>query len=111
MALRVDDDGRRVRQPCQGPVLMRSRRQGAWLAGAVGGDDVDVLGAVEDPVLTVETGEEALDFAWRLPADVFGLVAGVAGTAGEGDPPPVGRPCEVAESVGHGADRAQFTRP
>ena len=71
-------------------VLELAGRQVARRAGAVGGDDVDVLRAVEDPVLAVEPREEALDLARRLPADVLGLVALVAGAARERDPPAVG---------------------
>ena len=87
VALRRRDDARRVGQPA------RRRRAGTGpgvrlrgVAGAVGGDDVDVLRAVEDPALVVEAGEERLDLARRLPALVLGLVAGVAGAAGEGQP-------------------------
>ena len=70
-------------------------------AGAVGGDDVDVERSVDDPAHVVEAGEERLDLARRLPPLVLGVVAGIAGPAGEREPLAVRRPREVVDAVGH----------
>jgi hypothetical protein len=51
-------------------VLELAGREVARRPGAVGGDDVHVLRAVEDPVLAVEAAEEPLDLARRLPGDL-----------------------------------------
>ena len=110
VALAARHDRRRVGQPGDPVVLILPRRQVARRAGAVGGDDVDVLGAVEDPVLAVEPREEAFHLPRRLPADVLGFVALVAGAAGERDPAAVGRPLEIAEAVRHRAHGPRLAR-
>ena len=89
-------------------MLERTGREVADGAGAVGGDDVDVLRAVEDPALVVEPAEEPLDLAWRLPALVLGLVAGVTGAAREGQPASVGGPRHVADTVRQRGDGAHL---
>jgi hypothetical protein len=48
-------------------VLEIAGRQILRCPGAVGGDDVHVLGAIEDPVLSVESAEESLDLPRCLP--------------------------------------------
>ena len=108
VARRARDDARGVGQPRHAVVLVRPGRQVAHGAGAVGGHDVDVLRAVEHPALVVEAGEERLDLARRLPALVLGLVAGIAGAAGERQPLAVGRPGDVGDAVGHRDDRAHL---
>ena len=90
VALRRGDDAAGVAEPAGTVVLEFAGREVARCAGAVGGDHVDVLGPIDDPVLAVEAAEEPLDLARRLPRGVLGLVALVAGAAGERDPPPVG---------------------
>jgi hypothetical protein len=56
-------DGARIAQPADAGVLELARRQVARRPGAVRRDDVDVVRAVEDPVLPVESAEESLDLA------------------------------------------------
>ena len=63
---------------------------------------------VDDPSLAVEPGEQRLDPARRLPALVLGVVALVAGAAGEGDLLAVGRPRRLGEALGHRPERAHL---
>ena len=76
----------------------------------VGPHDVDVARPVGDPPDVVEPAEERLDLAGWLPALVLGLVAGVAGAAGERDPRPVGRPLDVVDAIRHRDDGAGLAR-
>ena len=86
-------------------MMVRSRGEVAWRAGAVGVDDVHVRWPVDDPALAVELREERLDLPRRLPALVLGVVALVAGAAGEGDQLAVGRPGRLGEALGHRSQR------
>jgi hypothetical protein len=79
-------DGARIAQPADAGVLELAGRQVARRPGAVRRHDVDVVRAIEDPVLPVESAEESLDLAGRLPGDALGVVALVACPAGEGQP-------------------------
>ena len=99
MALCRRHDRRRIGEPTHAVVLERAGRQIADGAGAVGGDDVDVLGAVDDPPFVVEAAEEPLDLAWRLRALVLGLVAGVTRATREGEPVSVRGPRHVGDTV------------
>jgi hypothetical protein len=67
VAGRAHDQAGRVGQPGEVVVLELAGCEVARRPGAVGRDDVHVLGPVEHPVLAVEPGEEPLDLAGRLP--------------------------------------------
>ena len=77
-------------------------------AGAVDGHQIDVRRAIADPPLVVEAAEEPLDLARCLRLFVFGVVALVAGAAGERDLRPVGAETHIAYSVGHRGDGAHL---
>jgi len=111
VALRRGDHPAGVGQPGDAVMLELAGCEVARGEGSVGGHDVDVLGSIGDPVLAIQAAEESFDLPWCLPRRILGPVALVARSAGERDPPTVGRPSDVAEPVGHRAHGAYLAGP
>ena len=63
VALRGDNNGRRIGQPGGAVVLEVAGCQVAGRSRPVSVDQEDMLRAVEDPVLAIETCEQTLDLA------------------------------------------------